>query len=126
MMVALFAFAVLCLVFVGGTGGWIGFIAASYAILMEEQLVQYSEQTDIHEETGTAPVVPAPMVERTFRLLDLLSVTEEGLTLSDLARALTVSKGSLHGLLKTLESNGVIEQAERRFVLGPRIYELAQ
>ena len=32
-MVALFAFAVLCLVFVGGTGGWIGFIAASFAIL---------------------------------------------------------------------------------------------
>ena len=94
---------------------------------MEEQLVQYSEQTDIHEETGTAPVVPAPMVERTFRLLDLLSVTEEGLTLSDLARALNMSKGSLHGLLKTLESNSVIEQAEeRRFVLGPRIYELAQ
>jgi hypothetical protein len=32
-MVALFAFAVLCLVFVGSTGGWIGFIAASIAIL---------------------------------------------------------------------------------------------
>ena len=32
-MVALFAFAVLCLVYVGGTGGWIGFIAASFAIL---------------------------------------------------------------------------------------------
>ena len=32
-MVALFAFAVLCLVYVGGTGGWIGFIAASIAIL---------------------------------------------------------------------------------------------
>jgi hypothetical protein len=32
-VVALFAFAVLCLVFVGGTGGWIGFIAASFAIL---------------------------------------------------------------------------------------------
>ena len=32
-MVALFAFAVLCLVFVGGTGGWIGFIAVSIAIL---------------------------------------------------------------------------------------------
>ena len=94
---------------------------------MEEQLVQYSEQSDIHEETGTAPVVPAPMVERTFRLLDLLSVTEEGLTLSDLARALNMSKWSLHGLLKTLDSNGVIEQAEeRRFVLGPRIDELAQ
>ena len=32
-MVALFAFAFLCLVVVGGTGGWIGFIAASFAIL---------------------------------------------------------------------------------------------
>jgi hypothetical protein len=32
-MIALFAFAVLCLVWVGGTGGWIGFIAASFAIL---------------------------------------------------------------------------------------------
>jgi len=32
-IVALFAFAVLCLVFVGGTGGWIGFIAASFTIL---------------------------------------------------------------------------------------------
>jgi hypothetical protein len=32
-MVALFAFAVLCLVYVGGTGGWIGFIAVCFAIL---------------------------------------------------------------------------------------------
>src|SRR5260370_22115136 len=66
------------------------------------------------------------MVERGFRLLGFLSVTEEGLTLSDLARALKMSKGSIHGLLKTLEGNGAIEQAEeRRFVLGPHIYDLA-
>ncbi len=71
--------------------------------------------------------MPAPMVERAFRLLELLSVAEEGLTLSDLARALHMSKGSIHGLLKTLESTGVIEQEdERRYVLGPRIYDLAQ
>jgi DNA-binding IclR family transcriptional regulator len=94
---------------------------------MKEHVVQYSEQPAIHQEADTASAVPAPMVERTFRLLELLSVTEEGLTLSDLARALNMSKGSLHGLLKTMESNGAIEQAEeRRFVLGPRIYDLAQ
>src|SRR5437016_13377555 len=93
---------------------------------MEERIVQYSEQSDTREETETA-VAPAPMVERAFRLLDLLSDTEEGLTLSDMARALNMSKGSIHGLLKTLESNGVIEQAEdRRYVMGPRIYDLAQ
>ena len=98
-----------------------------YSVLMEEQAVQYSEQTDGYQETTTAPVVPAPMVERAFRLLDLLSVTEEGLTLSELARVLNMSKGSIHGLLKTLESNGAVEQIEeRRFVLGSRIYDLAQ
>ncbi len=98
-----------------------------YPVPMEEQLVQYREQPDAHEETAAASVVPAPMVERAFRLLDLLSGSEEGLTLSDLGRALNMSKGSIHGLLKTLESNGVIEQTEERgFVLGSRIYDLAQ
>src|SRR5207245_10166458 len=93
---------------------------------MEERIVQYSERSDTREETETA-VAPAPMVERAFHLLDLLSSTEEGLTLSDLARSLNMSKGSIHGLLKTLESSGAIEQVEdRRFVLGPRIYDLAQ
>lgn len=81
----------------------------------------------MREETVTTQEPLAPMVERAFRLLDLLSVTEEGLTLTDLARSLNMSKGSIHGLLKTLESNGAIEQMEdRRFVLGPRIYDLAQ
>src|SRR5437764_14686415 len=46
-----------------------------YAVLMEEQIVQYSEQVDTNEETTTLPVLPAPMVERAFRLLDLLSGT---------------------------------------------------
>lgn len=49
------------------------------------------------------------------------------MTLSDLARALGMSKGSIHGLLKTLEGTGAIELSEeRRYTLGPRIYDLAQ
>jgi len=83
---------------------------------MVERSVQDEEQNN----------VPAPMVERAFRLLDLLVVAEEGLTLSDLARTLKMSKGSMHGLLKTLESCGVVEQHEGRlYALGPRIYNLA-
>src|SRR5712691_12685190 len=98
-----------------------------YTVHMKERLVQYGEQNETGEGTTPEQVASAPMVERAFRLLDLLSVTEEGLTLSDLARALNMSKGSIHGLLKTLESGGGIEQVEdRRFVLGPRIYDLAQ
>lgn len=86
---------------------------------MGKHFVQHGEQS----VAGS----PAPMVERAFRVLSLLSIAESGLTLSDLARALEMSKGSIHGLLKTLEANGVIEQSdERLYGLGPRIYELAQ
>src|SRR5437667_3038750 len=98
-----------------------------YTVHMKEQSVQYEEQNKERKASASMQVAPAPMVERAFRLLDLLSVTEEGLTLSDLARSLNMSKGSIHGLLKTLENSRAIEQVEdRRFVLGPRIYDLAQ
>lgn len=94
---------------------------------MKEQSVRYEEQHKTRETSDSTLTVPAPMVERAFRLLDVVSISEEGLTLSDLARSLNMSKSSIHGLLKTLESNGAIEQMEdRRFVLGPRIYDLAQ
>src|SRR5260221_12664473 len=94
---------------------------------MKEQKVQYSEPTYTQQENISASVSPAPMVERAFRLLDLLSEAEEGLTLSYLARALNMSKGSIHGLLKTLENSQVVEQSEdSRYVIVPRIYDLAQ
>lgn len=94
---------------------------------MEEQIVQYNEHPQLDEENIIASTAPAPMVERAFRLLDILSGSEEGLILSDLARMLNMSKGSVHGLLKTLESSGAVEQIEdRHYVLGPRIYDIAQ
>ena len=97
-----------------------------YTILMQEQMIPQNEQQAELRQPETGSAMPAPMVDRAFRLLDLLSTSEEGLTLSDLARALDMSKGSIHGLLKTLEGSHVIELAEeRRYVLGPRIYDLA-
>ena len=67
------------------------------------------------------------MVERAFRLLGLLAEREDGLRLSDLARALEMSKGSLHGLLKSLERAGAVAlDADRHYVLGPKVYDLAQ
>lgn len=92
---------------------------------MNEQEVPHTEQMETREENGAG--VPAPMVERAFRVLDLVSSAEEGLTLSELARALHMSKGSMHGLLKTLEASSALEQtAERSYILGPRMYDLAQ
>ncbi len=87
---------------------------------MSEISVQYTEQ-----RVNGSPA--APMVERAFRLLDLLAGAEDGYNLSELARLLGMSKSSIHGLLKTLESTGAVElDDERRYALGPRVYELAQ
>lgn len=67
------------------------------------------------------------MVERAFQLLGLLATSETGYSLSELARLLDMSKGSAHGLLKTLESGQVVEVDDsHRYTLGPRIYDLAQ
>src|SRR5579859_7637590 len=94
---------------------------------MTEQTVHPTERSEKKMLLNGAALAPAPMVERAFRLLDLLSLSEEGLTLSELARLLSMSKGSLHGLLKTLEQSGAIEQSEeRQYLLGPKIYDLAQ
>jgi DNA-binding IclR family transcriptional regulator len=95
---------------------------------MNEQKVPHTEPVERQQDEGASVAnVPAPMVERAFRVLDLVSAAEDGLTLSELARALNMSKGSMHGLLKTLESTGALEQSEERtYMLGPRIYDLAQ
>ncbi|MHB8598325.1 MAG: IclR family transcriptional regulator [Ktedonobacteraceae bacterium] len=94
---------------------------------MTEQIVHFSENLAVDASTNQSQLTPAPMVERAFKLLDLLSEAEEGMTLSDMARMLGMSKGSLHGLLKTLEKSGAIEQTrDKGYILGPHIYELAQ
>jgi IclR family acetate operon transcriptional repressor len=67
------------------------------------------------------------MVERAFQLLELLAANEASYSLSELARLLGMSKGSAHGLLKTLESGRVVEMEDgHRYALGPRIFDLAQ
>ena len=99
-----------------------------YSVHMVERFVQNNAQHSAPQQPESLTSgAAAPMVERAFRLLELLSVSEEGLTLSELARALGMSKSSVHGLLKTLENNHAIEQtSERHYMLGPRIFDLAQ
>ncbi|HEU5381685.1 MAG TPA: IclR family transcriptional regulator [Ktedonobacteraceae bacterium] len=89
-----------------------------------ERFVQHKEQSSLELETTAE--VGTPMVARAFQVLDLLMVADQGLGLSELARALAMSKGSMHRLLKTLEHCGAVALDEERFyVLGPRVYKLA-
>ncbi len=93
---------------------------------MTEPSVRHIEQSNQQQAADTLTGASTPMVERTFRLLDLLSSSDDGLTFSDLVRVLGISKGSLHGLLKSLERTRAVEQVDgRRYMVGPRIYDLA-
>ncbi len=93
--------------------------------IIMERFVQHLEHPS-QEPDQAVTAVPATMVERAFQVLDLLMVANEGMGLSELARALKMGKGSMHRLLKALEHCGAIMQDEEHiFVLGPRIYKLA-
>ncbi len=93
---------------------------------MKELDLQNMEPEDEELDTRADGVAPASIMERAFQLLNLLMVSEQGMALSELARTLNVSKGSMHRLLKMLEGCGVVSlQEERFYVLGPRIYKLA-
>jgi len=103
------------------------FLQEYILVHMSKRFVRQSEQRRDEDAHMSRLRLPAPMVERAFRLLDLLSLAEEGMTLSELSRQLSMSKGSMHGLLKTLEACGIVEQTdEKLYVAGPYLFDLAQ
>jgi DNA-binding IclR family transcriptional regulator len=67
-----------------------------------------------------------PAVDRAARLLELLEARGRGMTISELARALRINKGTMRDLLETLRSHGLLERDEERklYRLGPRLARL--
>jgi IclR family transcriptional regulator, KDG regulon repressor len=68
-----------------------------------------------------------PAVLKAFKLLEIVSQSEKPLGVSELARRLELGKSTVHGLVTTLESLGVLEASDgsRRYALGPRLAALA-
>ncbi len=77
------------------------------------------------EQERPAAVVPA--VDKAFRLLGALSESSEPLGVSQLARTLGLGKSTVHGLVTTLESLGIVEAGNgtKRYRLGAGLYALA-
>ena len=65
---------------------------------------------------------------RTLEVLNILSLTEGGLTLAEMADKLDCSKSSLYPILKTMELARFIaaDADNSRYVLTPRIYEIVR
>src|SRR5438128_2568009 len=66
-----------------------------------------------------------PAVDRSFRILDLLSRSPAPLGTSEVARRLRLAKSTAHGLLSSLEAVGAVEEVHRRYRLGPAVERLA-
>jgi DNA-binding IclR family transcriptional regulator len=77
------------------------------------------------EVKGTGPRLPA--VDRALSLLELLSYSQSGLTLSELSRKLQIPKSTAHYLIHTLATRGYIQRAAdgHHYSLGLRLADLA-
>src|SRR2546423_6492662 len=66
-----------------------------------------------------------PAVERSFRILDLLSRSTAPMGTSEVARRLRMAKSTVHGLLRSLAAVGAVEEVHQRYRLGPAVARLA-
>lgn len=82
-------------------------------------------QLYMDQRTSTGPRLYH--VDRALDLLEILAVTNEGITLSEVSRKLGIAKSSAHSLLYTLVARAYIERSTdgHHFRLGPRAFEFA-
>jgi DNA-binding IclR family transcriptional regulator len=75
-------------------------------------------------DLATLRIVPA--VDRAARLLDILDAESRPMTISELARAVGINKGTARDLLETLRAHGLLQRDEVRktYRLGPRLARL--
>ncbi len=68
-----------------------------------------------------------PSVDRALDLLELLALSDRGLTLSDVSRKLRIPRSSAHYLIQSLACRGYLERnpAGRDYVLGLRVANFA-
>ena len=70
----------------------------------------------------------APSVRKAFQILSLISEADQGLGISELAKRMGISKGTVHGITAALEEMGVIirNPITKRYSLGYTIVELGR
>ena len=65
-------------------------------------------------------------VERSFMILEALSISENAVPLQQLSADLAINKTTLHGLLNTMASLGYVQNSTQGYSLGMRLTELTR
>ena len=85
--------------------------------------------TELSLDDGTRATNLVPAVSTAYRILEALAERRpHGATLTELVRALALSKSTMHGQLATLNEHGLIQRDDvtRRFRLGPTLVALGE
>jgi IclR family transcriptional regulator, KDG regulon repressor len=83
-------------------------------------------ETELDSHAATRRAKPlAPAVARAVRIIGYLGETEQGASVSDIARALSINKSTCFNILSTLVDNQVVSKHPRFHIyrLGPRLVE---
>jgi IclR family KDG regulon transcriptional repressor len=77
---------------------------------------------------GKQLMYQAPIVKKAFQILELVAQEEKRMTMSDLSRALGISKSTVHGITRALEEAGALirDKKSKRYTLGTVFFELAR
>ncbi len=64
-------------------------------------------------------------IERALKITELLQVSEE-MGITQIATSLSLPKGTIHGIIKTLEKHGYLEQnlQTKKYLLGPSLLKI--
>ncbi|WP_281629502.1 IclR family transcriptional regulator [Vibrio sp. St2] len=65
-------------------------------------------------------------IERTFSILEVLSLHPTGLSLQEISNRVDINKTTVHGLLATLHSLGYVMKSKQGYSLGLRFRELSK
>lgn len=65
---------------------------------------------------------------KAFQILRLISIADQGLGISDIAKSLRISKGTIHGITSALDEIGAIRRdpVTKRYTLGYTLFELGR
>jgi IclR family acetate operon transcriptional repressor len=82
-----------------------------------------TSRLEVAESVSSEPRLPA--VDRAINLLEVLAVSNEGLTISGVSHRLGIPFSSAHYLVYTLMSRGYIQRTGGRhhYILGPRAFD---
>lgn len=89
-------------------------------------LLKFDSQKSRPSARAAAGNKPVPALARASRVLDAVVASEKPLTVSDLARRLSLPKSTVHGLCSTLVGLGLlVRRSGNSFLIGPHVMRWA-